>query len=212
MKYIFVFLLVLLFSVSPVFAAPASLSFEPANIQTTTGRTVDITVNIFTGSQPVASTDVWLTYDPSILEPIVDSVKTGSSFDTIELKQINPGTLYLYGIQKNPREVEPVQGTLATVQFIAIKGGASTIKFDCDSTKKTTSQIIASDKNLSNVISCPATTAHTASISVSENNILGVSTQNTLITQLSYILGVVVIIFSLVLFIRYQRIRHEISS
>lgn len=212
MKYIFVFLLVLLFSVPPVFAAPASLSFDPVNTQTTTGRTVDITVNIYTGSQPVASTDIWLNYDPAILQPIVDSVKTGSLFDTIALKEIAPGRLYIYGIQKNPRDVEPVQGTLATIQFMAIKEGTADLRFECNPTQKATSQIIAADKNLSNVISCPATTAHSASVSVSGNNILGVSTENTIITQLSYVLGVIVIVFSLVLFVRYQHIHKDISK
>ena len=211
MKYIFVFLLVLLFSVPPVFAAPASLSFDPVDIKTSVGRTVDVTVNIFTGNQSVASTDIWLRYDPTVLHPVVNTVKTGSLFDTIELKNIEPGRLYIYGIQKNPRQVEPVQGTLATIQFIALKNGTSYLRFDCDPSQKSTSQIITADKNLSNVISCPATTSHSSTVIVSDSNILGVSTGNNLITQLSYILGVIVIIFSIVLFIRYQRIRNEVS-
>lgn len=211
MKYIFVFLLVLLFSVSPVFAAPASLSFDPVEIQSLTGDTIDVTVNIFTGSQSVTSTDVWLSYDPTILRPVINTVKTGSLFDTIEMKEIESGKLYIYGIQKNPRQVEPVQGTLATIQFISLKAGKSSLKFECDPSQKSSSQIIAADSNLSNVISCPATIAHSAIVSISNNNILGVSTENNLITQLSYILGVIVIIFSSTLFIRYQRIRREIS-
>ena len=211
MKYIFIFLLVLLFSAPSVFAAPASLSFDPIDIQTTTGKTIDVTVNIFTGRQAVASTDVWLTYDPSILQPIINTVKTGSLFDTIELKVIEPGKLYIYGIQENPRQVEPVQGTLAIIQFNTLKAGSSHLAFVCDSAQKSSSQIIASDENLSNVISCPATMAHSTLVTIYDNNILGVSTGNNLITRLSYILGVIVIIFSIVLLIRYQQLRREIS-
>lgn len=208
MKYIFVFLLVILFSAPSVFAAPASLSFDPIDIKTSTGKTFEVTVNIFTGSQAVASTDIWLTYDPSILKPIVDTAKTGTLFDTIEVKEIEAGKLYIYGIQKNPRDVDPVQGTIATVQFTALKNGVTDLEFDCSSSEKS-SQIITS--SLSNVISCPATIAHTGTVTVSDSNVLGISTENNLMTQLSYMLGAVVVLFSVILFIRYQRIHHEIS-
>lgn len=203
--------MVLLFSAPSVFAAPASLSFDPVEVQISKGKQVDITVNIFTGSQSVTSTDVWINYDPAIIQPELNTVKTGSLFDTIEYKIIEPGKLYLYGIQKNPRQADPVQGTLATVQFTALTNGTSALSFDCDPSQKLTSQIIASDSNLSNVIGCDVTKAHSASITVSDSTILGVSTENTFVTQISYVVGVIVLVFSIVLFIRYQHIRHEIS-
>jgi hypothetical protein len=211
MKYILAFLMVLLFSAPSVFAAPASLSFEPVAVNTSKGKLIDVTVNIFTGSQSVTSTDVWINYDPAIIQPVLDTVKTGSLFDTIEFKIIEPGKLYIYGIQKNPRQVDPVQGTLATIQFTALTEGTSFLSFDCDPSQKLSSQIIASDSNLSNVIHCDVTKAHSASVTVSGSSILGVSTENTIVTQISYVVGVIVLVFSLVLFIRYQHIRHEIS-
>ncbi len=211
MKYIFVFLLVLFSVVPSVYAAPASLSFDPINIQTTSGKPIDVTINIFTGNQPVASTDIWLSYDPTILQPLPDNTKTGSLFKTVDVKEIEPGKLYIYGIADNPREVTPVQGTIATIQFMSLKAGTSQLRYECDSSMRSSSQIIAVDNNLTNVISCPATISHSSTVTVTENNILGVSTENNLINQLSYILGIIVIIFSIVLFVRYQRIRHEIS-
>ncbi|OGK35360.1 hypothetical protein A3A93_04885 [Candidatus Roizmanbacteria bacterium RIFCSPLOWO2_01_FULL_38_12] len=205
MKLTFNILLLLLLFITPVVHAtsPASLSFDPIQQTTTTGQKVEVAVNIFTNNQAVASTDIWIKYDPNIVVPLPNEVENGSLFQSIDAKIVTPGSLYIYGIQNNPSSSTPLLGTVATIKFQTLREGATDIGFECAPYKKQTSTIIAADRSLSNIISCPSTIAHTGRITVEEGGILGASTGKFSISPMYLVLGLVLLL-TVFLFYRYR--------
>jgi hypothetical protein len=192
---------------SPVSAEPASISFDPIDIKASTQEIIKVDINIYTDAQPVASTDVWITYDPAYLEPLVDETQAGSLFETIDTKIVSPGKVYIYGLQKNTFNVGAVQGKLATVVFKTKAAGETQLSFDCVPSKKRTSQIIKADRSLTNIISCSATMTHTAQVTISQkSSILGAATGNFSVMKILYgTIGIIVAILTVYLFIKYER-------
>ena len=187
-------------------ASPASLSFDPVDQSTKTGQTTSVAVNIFTNNQAVASTDVWIKYDPSIVQPVASSIIKGSLFETVEAKIVSPGKFYLYGVRKNPSVSTPLLGTVATIKFNALSEGKSDLMFECSQFKKQSSTIIMSDRSLANIISCDGTIAHSAQIAVKSGSILGVSTNNLPISPISLVVGAVVFLLTGLLYFRYRSV------
>lgn len=206
MKGVQFFIVLLIFLCTPVLAAasPASLSFDPIGQTAKTGQTVSVAVNIFTNNQSVASTDVLIKYDPSVVQPVTSGLVKGSLFETVEAKIISPGTMYLYGVRKNPGEGTSLLGTVATIKFNALREGKTDLRFDCSQYKKQSSTIIMSDKALTNIISCESTIAHTAQITVRGGAILGVATNSLPISPIFLGFGAVVFVLTCFLYYRYK--------
>jgi hypothetical protein len=206
------FSLIFLFIAVPhVYAVPASLSLEPVDIQTKQDQTFEVRVNMFTGDEAIASTDIMINYDKNLVEPLPQNIKNGDIFKKTEAKVILPGKLYLFGIQEDKNLFQPAQGTVAIINFKALKPGIAKLSFDCNPTVKNTSQIIKSNTELENIINCTSTITHTSQVSIHEGNVLGTSTQNFPINPYTILLGTLVASFSFIIFLKYQNMRKSIS-
>ena len=107
----------------------ASLSFDPGTISTKVGSVFDISINIFTDKEAVLSTDAWITYNPSLVEPIL-SIKIGDTFKNVDAKIISPGRLYVYGINTDKSLQSPANGTVAVISFKSLKQGSNQFLFE----------------------------------------------------------------------------------
>ncbi len=211
MKYLLSFFVFLFLTTSQVYAVPATLSFDPSDIKIKNGQEIQVNINMFTGNEAVASTDIMINYDKSLLEPIPNSTKNGTIFQTIDTKIISPGKLYIYGVQENKNEFVKAQGTVATVSFKTLKAGTTQLSFDCNPVIKNTSQIIKGSDSFQNIISCPSTIAHISSISIAEGTVLGAyaDTYGKLNTYTA-IFGILVAVFTFFVFLKYQRLKKNI--
>jgi len=193
----------------------ASFSFDPISITAKAGEIVTIDVLMYSGSDPVISSDVWISYNPEKLTPITEGlsdVKGGNFFQITDAKIVSPGKMYLYAINQSPSAANIANGKLASISFMAREAGSTDLRFDCVPFQKQTSQIISYDAELSNIINCTTTRAHTASITVEKaGNVLGASTQNSY--QTWYIaLAVLFVLFTGVLFLRYKRLSRNLKT
>lgn len=196
---------------SHVYAMPASLSFNPTDIKTKKGQEFQIQVNMFSGNEAVASTDVMINYDHTLLTPVTEKTQNGSIFQTVEAKILMPGKLYVYGFTEHKNEFSSAQGTVATISFKALQNGQTNITFDCNPQIKNTSQIIAANSSFENIISCIATGAHTSQVTVHDGNVLGTYTDTYgQLHTYTAIFGILVAVFTFFIFTRYQRLQKNI--
>ena len=145
-----IFSLAILFIVLPVVfgsANAASLKFDKTTVSTTNGGTFQIAVTVDPGSDALSSTDVYVTFDSTLLK--ANSVTAGSLFPTVSNDISTAGKVYIAGMVNDPASSISTTGTLATITFQGLKDGTATLSFDC-----ATSKIIKNDINSSNVIVC----------------------------------------------------------
>lgn len=193
----------------------ASFSFYPISVTAQAGETITVDVLMYSGSDPVISSDAWISYNPEILTPITEGsmyVKGGDFFQITDAKILSPGKMYLYAINQSPSAANIANGKLASISFMAREAGSTDLRFDCVPFQKQTSQIIRYDPELSNIINCTTTRAHTASITITEaGNVLGTTTQNAY--QTWYIaLAILFVLFTGVLFLRYKRLARNLKT
>lgn len=149
-KLLNVFLsLILFFIVAPlVFSAQAaSLGFDKSTATAANGATFQISVTVDPGSDSLNSTDVYVTYDATLLK--ATAVSAGTMFPTVSNDISTSGKVYIAGMVNDPASSISTAGTLATITFQGLKEGTGTLSFDCNSSK-----IIKNDINASNVITC----------------------------------------------------------
>src|SRR3989339_58719 len=145
-----IFLTLGLFIVLPVFldgTQAASLKFDKTTATAANGATFQIAVTVDPGSDGLNSTDVYVTFDSTLLK--ATAVAAGSLFPTVSNDISTSGKVYIAGLVNDPASSISTAGTLATITFQGLKDGSGTISFDCD-----TSKIIKNDINASNVITC----------------------------------------------------------
>ncbi|PIP63243.1 hypothetical protein CO165_02685 [Candidatus Roizmanbacteria bacterium CG_4_9_14_3_um_filter_33_18] len=143
-------LAIIFFIVAPfVFssAQAASLNFDKSTATAANGETFQIAVTVDPGSDALNSTDVYVTFDATILK--ATAVVAGSLFPTVSNDLSTSGTVYIAGMVDDPASSINTTGTLATITFQGLKDGSATLAFDCN-----TSKIIKNDINASNVITC----------------------------------------------------------
>ena len=195
-------------------ANSASFSFDPISTTAAAGDTISVDVLMYSGSDTVISSDVWISYNPEILTPITEGlldVKGGNFFQITKAKILSPGKMYLYAINPSPSAANVANGKLASISFKARNSGSTDLRFECIPFQKQTSQIIRYDSELSNIINCTTTRAHTTSITITAGNVLGTSTQNSY--QTWYIaLAVLFVLFTGVLFLRYKRLSRNLKT
>lgn len=142
--------LVILFIILPVIfgsVSAASLKFDKTTATAANGGTFQIAVTVDPGSDSLSSTDVYVTYDSTLLKATV--VTAGSQFPTVTNDISTSGKVYIAGMVNDPASSITSSGTLATITFQGLKEGSATLSFDCN-----TSKIIKNDINASNVINC----------------------------------------------------------
>jgi hypothetical protein len=148
MRKFFLLLLAYLTVSGVVFAEPATLSFDPIDIKAHEGETIEVKVNIFTGAEKAAASDVYINYNPAYLEALPDKTKIGNLFSQVDAKLINPGRLYLYAIEDDRSKVRAELGTVATVYFKALTPAQTELSFSCNPFSGLSSQIIRGDDTL----------------------------------------------------------------
>ncbi|MFA6532423.1 MAG: cohesin domain-containing protein [Patescibacteria group bacterium] len=144
------FLLLIIFFVVVPFvlsAEAASLNFDKSTATAANGATFQISVTVNPGSDALNSTDVYVTYDATLLK--ATAVSAGTMFPTVSNDISTSGKVYIAGMVNDPASSISTTGTLATITFQGLKEGTGTLAFDCS-----TSKIIKNDINASNVITC----------------------------------------------------------
>ena len=125
----------------------ASLKFDKTTATAANGATFQISVTVEPGSDALNSTDVYVTYDATLLKATL--VSAGSLFPTVSNDISTSGKVYIAGMVNDPASSISTTGTLATITFQGLKEGSGTLSFDCN-----TSKIIKNDINASNVMTC----------------------------------------------------------
>ncbi len=142
--------LAVLFIVVPIFFGSvnaASLKFDKTTVSGTNGGTFQIAVTVDPGSDPVLSTDVYVTFDSSLLK--ANSVAAGTLFPVVTNDISTSGKVYIAGMVSDTASPVTTSGTLATITFQALKDGTGTLAFDCN-----TSTIVKNDVDTSNILVC----------------------------------------------------------
>lgn len=152
MKKIFygfsIFVILLVYFSKAVFAA--TVNFDKTSITTQSGASFSLQVNIDAGSDEIRSTDIYLNFDSGYLQ--VESVNEGSFFPTVTSDTSTAGQVYLAGMVDDPAVTKTGSGTLATVNFKALKDGSTTISLNCSSSK-----IVKADIDATNILNCSQT-------------------------------------------------------
>lgn len=143
------------------FTQAATLKFDKTAVTVTVGGTVDVAIIVDAGSDQISSTDAYVTYDATLLEP--QTVAAGTFFPTVT-NNITSGKVYVVGLVDDPAVSKTGTGTLATITFKGLANGTGTLTFDCQATGTNTSKIVKNDLNATNIISC--TDNGTAAVSV----------------------------------------------
>ncbi len=195
----------------------ASFSFEPVNITASKDDLIPVDVLIYSGTDPVISVDTWISYDPSVLSiasPESPEIKKGEMFENVSAKVISPGNLYVYAINQSPSLKQVTNGKIATIYFKAQKSGQTELRFDCIPFNTQTSQIIKNDEELSNIINCTTTRAHTATVTINnQSNVLGISASNAMQPRWGYVIvSVLLLILTVVLFMRYRKLMNKLKT
>jgi len=125
----------------------AYLRFDSTSSSAANGATFQIGVVLEPGSDGINSTDVFVTYDSTLLQ--ATTVTAGSLFPTVSNDISTSGTVYIAGLVNDPANSVTSAGTVATITFKGLKEGTGTLSFNCDSSK-----IVKNDLNATNVISC----------------------------------------------------------
>ncbi len=142
--FIFLFLAV-------VSASAATLNFNPNSVNTQQDGTFSVDVVVDAGTEQVTGTDVYVIYDPQYLQ--LQTVTAGSFFPKSD-NMPSTGKLYVWGVIENQGEYKTGQGVLSTLTFKTVKGGNTTVTFQCNTANTETSKILKNDINATNVINC----------------------------------------------------------
>lgn len=114
---------------TPVRAAQASLSLEPAAQSVTVGDSIDLSIQLDTGGANSSITDVAISYPAQQLKLI--SLTNGTLFQQYSAPELYPSSAQLSGWVSidNPQFFKGI-GVFATAHFLAIGAGAAEVSFD----------------------------------------------------------------------------------
>ncbi len=150
---------------APVSAyAVNSLSFDTASVNSNIGETIPVKVNV-SADDAINSADVKLKYDFNTLQVV--SVEPGDFFPIITNSISTPGTLFIGALPEGTVGSKGA-GTIATVNFKAIKAGASQMTFLCTDVQTNTSKLNMTADDPQNVIDCSATGAQVLAVSIGD--------------------------------------------
>ena len=142
----------------------ATLDFAPDSTTVAPDGTFDVQVNVEAGTQQVAGTDIYVTYDSAYLE--LQPVTNGDYFPKVD-SSTDTNRLYISGIIETAGDYKTGSGTVATIKFKALQEGTTTLTFDCDTSQTDTSKIVQNDVDATNVLDCAALQSHTVTITAS---------------------------------------------
>jgi len=129
----------------------ALLKFDQTTLSTSVGQTFSLQTIVDAQSDQITSTDIWITYDPTLLEAQVASA--GAFFPAVT-SNITSGKVYVAGLITDPGSYKTSSGTVATVTFKALKNGTATVAYDCRTDVSNSSKVIKNAVDPTNVIVC----------------------------------------------------------
>jgi hypothetical protein len=144
--------------------------FDPTSSTVENGGTFQVAVVVDAGSDQIRSTDIYVTFDATLLE--AQSVSAGTFFPTVT-NNITSGRVYIAAMVDDGATTKTGSGTVATITFKALKEGAGTLSFDCSS-----SLIVKADANGTNVLECSANGTNPVTVGTGTNT-GGETTQGT---------------------------------
>jgi hypothetical protein len=143
--------------------------FDPTSSTAENGGTFQVAVVVDAGSDQIRSTDIYVTFDATLLE--AQSVSAGTFFPTVT-NNITSGQVYIAAMVDDGATTKTGSGTVATITFKALKEGAGTLSFDCSS-----SLIVKADANSTDVLECSANGTNAVTVGTGTSN--GTNTNDT---------------------------------
>lgn len=141
--------------------AAGFLKFNQSTYTVAAGNTIQVQVIVDPGTDQIAGTDAYVTYDPSKLQAM--TVTAGTYFPSVS-NNIASGKVSIWGVTE-PASPKSGVGTIATVTFRALTNATDTLQYFCNASASNSSKIVKSDINATNIIDC--TLNQTASVSIS---------------------------------------------
>lgn len=149
-----------------------SLSFDKTSVNGNINQSIAVKVNV-SADDAINSADVKLKFDFNTLQVV--SVEPGDFFPIITNSISTPGTLFIGALPEGTVGKKGT-GTIATVNFKAIKAGASQMTYLCTDVQTNTSKLNMTADDPRNVIDCSATSAQVLAVSIGD----GTSTPSTI--------------------------------
>lgn len=178
-RHIITFLLLSVVFMSVVQATEAAfLKFDNTSYTVTSGDTILIQVMVDPGSDQIAGTDAYVTFDSTLLQ--ATTVTAGTYFPSVS-NDIAAGKVSIWGVTE-PASPKTGVGTIATITFKALKSGTGTLTYFCDAASSSSSKVVKNDINATNVITCSQN--QTATISSSGTSSSGGTTASATPSQL----------------------------
>lgn len=106
------------------------LSLSPAPLTISTGATKQVSVML--SKTAVSAADVFLTYDPTLVE--IADIQNGTVFDRVIRKKIDAGSIAFSAAVSPEKKNSLATGTVFTFTVTALKSGTTTIQFDTGKT------------------------------------------------------------------------------
>lgn len=147
--YLFILIFAYFFICFPVQAA--SLKFDRGTATAAVSDTFTLDAIIDAGSDQITSTDMWILYDPALVE--AQSASPGAFFPAVT-NNITSGKIYIAGLITDPGTYKTGTGTVAKITFKALKNGTATIAYDCRVDASNSSKVIKNAVDPVNVINC----------------------------------------------------------
>ena len=135
----------------PVQTQAAFLNFGSATASVAVGSTITLDVKVDAGSDQITSTDMWVLYDPTLLE--ADSVASGTFFPAVT-NNITAGKVYIAGLITDVGSYKTGAGTVATITFKGLKNGVASVTYDCRTDVSNSSKVIKNAVDPTNLIVC----------------------------------------------------------
>lgn len=142
-------------------AYAASLDFDPTTSKVNVNDTISVIVKIDAGTEQIAGTDIYISYDDNLLD--LQSV-TGADYFPFVSNIPTTNRLYISGVVASQGDYKTGAGNIATLVFKSVANGTAELIFDCDLSQTDTSKIVKNDINASNIIDCSALGKHTVTI------------------------------------------------
>jgi hypothetical protein len=178
MTFFTFFLFVCLFVLSaPVHAG--SLKFDQGVVTVKPGDTFTLQAIVDAASDQITSTDMWILYDPAILE--AQSASPAAFFPAVT-NNITSGKVYVAGLITDPGSYKTGSGAVANISFKALKNGSATISYDCRTDVSNSSKIIKNAVDTTNVINCAQNGTSIVTVGTGAGT-TGVPTQPPLVTS-----------------------------
>ena len=129
----------------------ALLRFDNTTATVSVGSTFSINAVVDAGSDQITSTDMWILYDPTLLE--AQSASAAAFFPAVT-NNITAGKIYIAGLVTDPGTYKTGSGNVAVITFKGLKNGTATVSYDCRTDVSNSSKVIINAADPTNIINC----------------------------------------------------------